>query len=346
MKHLLFIIFASFYHLSSQAVVDNNLAARGQLCLNDIKSCNVAGDLNDIVAITHFLYKKGKEKNAGADFKSGTFIVEDPGFTISNQLRDFVKSKYGDKLCSEVTLTSKPAYPRKSTHFNSLYLSQGKAKKGLLGGISKTDCNYVHYGIDVAANKLPMSDKKHILFGRVGTISGRDLMFIKLEEAGLSGLEVVKHGLDLISTTAKRLLPTLFKNIVSLLGLKKVTPDSLEKEFNDLLEVSSIETDNNELQTNRKERIPAEFSAYFLSLLLEAKQNNKDAAYKNAKDDVKAFGVQSMIKLLEAEMNKSSISVDIREKINNFITKLKTRYADDYGMRFGNEIVIRSADRR
>ncbi len=345
MRHRLLVIQFIFalFTICASANPDFNLADRGQACFKDSTVCKLDSNVQDIIALTHFLHKKGVEKNRNQDFASGTFIFEDPGHRITNAMRDYVSSIYGERSCDEVTVSTKSAYPRKSTHFNPLYFLLGKAKRGVFGGTNKIDCDYVHFGIDVGPEKLPMVNKRHILFGRVGTINDKDLSFIKLEQSGLSGFDAVKHGIDLVRTAANRFLPGMIRKIKATLGITKVTPASIEKEFNDLLESTSFAT-GDELGKDRKERIPAEFLAQYLSLYLAATNNKKDVNFNRAKEYVKAFGVQAMIPLIASLAGESYVPAELQNRMGQFIDQLKSRYPEDFSMRFGNEIIIQKSD--
>lgn len=329
-----------FIAINSLVLTAAPSAERGQACVKTPQSCNFVDDPADLESLALYLHKITMEKNNGKDFDSGTFVIEDPGFKLFDKLRDYVKAKFGDQICREITFTLTSAYPRRSTHFNELYLYTGKASKGFLGSIKKNDCDFVHYGIDLPKDSLAIPGKHHFLFGRVGTINGRDLIFIKPEPSGLSGLSAISHGLDLLKTKAQRLLPDIYNKLKQKLGIINVTKESLEKEFTDLLSVTSFDT-GGELTTNRRERIPAEFLAYFLILLLDASKDKTDQAFLDTKAQVKAYGVQAMISAAEKALSDPKIDDELKKKFSNFIELLKTRYPSDYFMRFGNEIIIK-----
>ncbi|HXW54038.1 MAG TPA: hypothetical protein VEL47_08040 [Myxococcota bacterium] len=328
---------------SSFALPNPQLVSKGKACLEHVDSCAIDKNLADINAVAHFLYQVGMNKNRGKEFSSGTFVIEDPGFKILNKLIDFVKLQYGDDICNEIIITTKSAYPRKSTHFNSFYLYNGLVKKDIFGSIIKPDCKYMHYGIDMGTEKLPALDKKHLLFGRIGTINGRDLIFVKMEEAGLSGFDAVKHALDLVTTTLQRAVPDIVKTVKSKLGLTKVTAELLEKEYNTLLDEASFDEGENPLVNFRRERMPGEILAYFLALLLESTEKQSDD-FDRAKDLVKAEGIQAMVTTLEALLKSNTLKPDLKTKMADFSHKLREQYPKDYFMRFGNEIMVRPDD--
>lgn len=328
----IFLLIGSLFILCSPQVFSDQMTAIsiGRSCLKGEKTCDLANNINDIIALTHFLYTSGKKFNRGQDFASGTIVFEDENKAVFNKLRDYVANKYGSKDCKEVSISLKSAYPRKSTHFNDYYRYRGFAK---------SNCDYAHYGIDVPANSLPMKDKKHILFGHIGKLGGKTWSFIKMEEAGLKGLDALSHGLDMIKKASTRLLPGIFQNLKIKLGLIKVEEKNFQKEFDDLL--TSVETDmtESELLKNRRERIPLEFLAYYMAILLEAKDSQKlnDANYQAIKNNIKAFGVQAM-----ADQNiwdKAIGDAELRKKLTNVADALKNRY-QIVNTRFGNEIIL------
>lgn len=336
------VIYVCFGSTISIAAPDQAMVDKGRACLNDLASCNVGSDLDDIIAIMHFLYDIGLSKNDGKDFKSGTFVVEDPGFHILSELKKYVESDFGKNLCHEVTFTFKDAYPRKSTHFNALYIYRGQAKKAIFGGVKKTDCDFVSFGIDAPKDRLPMEGKNHILFGKIGVIDGRELIYIKLEESGLHGLDVLTHTINLIKVNVKKMLPILIKDIKNKLDLKKVSENVIAKEFKDLFDETSADSN---LYQNRRERIPAELMAYYLFLLLEKGNGKKTAGFNEGKELAKAFGIQAMVKNLEKVL---SHGVGLDEKTikdtQSFLKLVKAQYPEDYFMRFGNEVIIRPQD--
>lgn len=335
-----FVFLASIFCLAIKAD-----PKRGETCFNDPAQCDLSKNKDDILNLLEFIYNKGLEKNNNKSIKNGSFIIEDPGYKIFNELQKFAQTAFGSNSCTEVYVTQKSAYPRKSTHLVDLYILRGQAEKNLLGIVSKKGCDYVHYGIDFAKDSLPMAGMQHLLFGKVGKIKNKDLLFIKMEGAGLSGVEALKHTADLIRTSASRIVPSLINSIKAKLGLKKVDLASLEAEFKDLLDSTSFEDSESELIDSRKERIPAQFMAYFLALFLEAHDNKKDQVFQNTKNGAKAYGVQYILESIASLINKPGISADLKEKAQSFIDMLKARYPQDYSSRIGNEIIIKAGER-
>lgn len=326
------VLFLSFFLIgfcgTGLFATEKSLAEKGKECIQG--KCNLSNNRDDIVALTHFLYATGKKLNKNMDFASGTIIFEDEGGKIFKSLRDYVWEKYGSKNCKEVSISLKSAYPRKSTHFNDYY----RYRK-----LSKTNCDYAHYGIDIPAGQLPMKDKKHILFGYLGQNGGKTWSFIKMEEAGLKGLDALSHGVDLIKKTSQRLLPSLFQNLKIKLGLTKIEEKNFQKEFEDLLDSADSDISASELLKNRRERIPLEYLAYFMAILLEAKNTQKisDANYLAIKDNVKAFGIQAMT---DKRIWQNAINdADLVAKLNNVVASLDKLY-DTVKTRFGNEIIL------
>lgn len=297
-----FLLFINLIALSASVYSD------GQKCFNDISNCDLSFGKN-LTDLIDFLYKKG-----GVEFQSGAFIIVDPGFKLLEKLKDFVKKEYKNDLCKEELIANTKAYPRKSTHLINYYIYNNLAKKDILGNIIK-NCDVIHYGIDIKENTLHgnLKYKKHILFGKVGTIDNQDLIFIKPEEAGLYGLDALKHTIDLLSTKAKKIFNDFIYKISKKLGSKQ--------EAEEIAEITSFESSN----VDRKERMPIEIMESFLDI--DGIVNDKDIQKK-----VSAYGIQEMVKVLEKNPS---------EKGQKLLELIKDRYPRDYSMRFGNEIIIK-----
>jgi hypothetical protein len=63
---------------STAGITDANpiLVNRGSACMKNIASCNLQKDKDEIVAVMHFLYQKGVEKNNMKNFESGATVKE------------------------------------------------------------------------------------------------------------------------------------------------------------------------------------------------------------------------------------------------------------------------------
>lgn len=309
---IVFFIFVWAFSLGVSSA--NNLVAskvtKGQECLSRPKTCALEKRLDDIVAITHYIYDQGKKSSKDRDYASGSFVVVDPGYEVLTALLAYVKSKKIRDLCREDVVSLKTAYPRKSTHFNNLYIYRGFAKKKFALGVAKTDCRFTHYGIDVPRGKLPMLHKRHILFGRVGTIDDRDLIFIKLEEYGLGIKDVSGHTLE------------LFKSIV-----RKRAPTGA--------------TTSEELYKNRRESVPSDIRSGFSELIRNIKDQIGEDNFNSINDRVKAFGIQAMTKTIDMLTANKALDPKDLQDLQSFKADLVARYPSDYFMRFGNEIIIR-----
>lgn len=186
---------------SSEAKILNQVSQGKKLFkrLYTNKEAEVSVNLQSIANIMHFLYSKVPSKNNGNGFLSGNIIIQDPDYKLFDYLRSYVEKKYSGDMCVENFVSQINAYPRTSSHFNEYYVYTKKAKKNWFGGVTKTDCDYVHYGIDMVDNvQLPIQEKKHILFGKIGTIKGKQFMFVKFEEVGVQGMQVIQHMFNFI----------------------------------------------------------------------------------------------------------------------------------------------------
>lgn len=339
------VIILAGFNLITAGLFCSSLSASipsGEACFKDPGICELATDKNQIKELAKYLYQEGVKENKGKAIQSGTFVIVDPGFKLLDKLIAYANPDLKSKgTCSEVYVTTKSAYPRKSTHFVEVYLYKNLAEKNVLGILTKKDCDVVHYGIDFAKGELPMADKQHLLFGKIGTIpavKGKDLIFIKMEEAGLSGLDALKHTIDLIKTTTARLWPNIINSLKTKLGLKDSTLTALKAEVDGLENSVSPESTDSELIQTRKERIPAQFMAYYLAVAAEIL--GKNALYENMKKMAKAYGIQYMIgSMNELKGRKEADSPAKVKMITDFIDTITRRYPD-YAMRFGNEVIL------
>lgn len=260
-------------------------------------------NLQSIVHIMHYVYSKVPAKNQGKEFLSGTILLEDPKYKLFNYLCKYVKKIYPGDMCQENIIQKYAAYPRKSTHFNNYYLYTKKAKKSWIPGlVVKTDCDYVQYGIDAYEEiRLPIK-KKHILFGQIGEINGKQMIFIKLEETGMHGMQIVKHTLNLIKkyfSEIRKNLPTDYR--------REDIPKDLFREFVDLI--------------NSKE----------LKLSKKTKQKILDSS--------RVLGVRKMVTYAQSYTASDQGTSAWRNKMKAFEKKLTIRYPD-WQYRFGNEIIL------
>lgn len=159
-----------------------------------------------------------------------------------------------------------------------------------------------------------------------------------MEEAGLKGLDALSHGLDLIKKTGERLLPSIFQNLKVKLGLVKVEDKNFQKEFEDLLASAETDMTESELLKNRRERVPIEYLAYFMAILVEAKNNQSLSTtdFDGIKNFVKAVGIQGMTN--EKTWNVIT-DANLKKKLAELAATLKGRY-QVFNTRFGNEIIL------
>ena len=265
--------------------------------------------LKSIVVIKHYLYAEAKKKNQKTDFVGGTIFVEDSNGRLHSLLLEYVAREFKGNLYEEVWITNKKAYPRYSTHFNDYYIEEGKAKKGFLGTIEKTDKTVIHYGIDVKDKNLPLPiiGKHHILFGK---INDDHLMFIKFEKYGLYRGDALLHGYRLIKSNINKKQSSIDESLVD----------------------------------SRRERIPTKFMEEFKALI-----RSKDGMIESHKQEeylrkAKAFGIQEMIRICEERIQIDKGTQTWRDKLTNFVQTLKKQYPFDFFMRTGNEVILRHKD--
>ena len=263
-----------------------------------------------IVAIMHYVYDKAKGKNKGIDFIGGIIFIEDSNWRFHSFLLEHVAREFKGDLSNEKFVSFfKKAYPRKSTHLNARYIEEGKAKKGFLGKIEKTDKTVIHYGIDVKDKnlQLPIIGKHHILFGK---INDDHLMFIKFEKYGLYRGDALLHGYRLIKSNINKKQSSIDESLVD----------------------------------SRRERIPTKFMEEFKALI-----RSKDGMIESHKQEeylrkAKAFGIQEMIRICEERIQIDKGTQTWRDKLTNFVQTLKKQYPFDFFMRTGNEVILRHKD--
>ena len=281
--------------------VDN---VKGKNCLINLytNADHVLINLQKIIDIMHYLYTYVPAKNNGYGFLSGNIIVEDPGFKLFNYLRTYVQTQFPGDMYKENSVSMYYAYPRTSTHFNDYYVYTKKAYKYWFG-IKKTEYEYIHYGIDIINGlQLPIKSKKHILFGKIGTIKGKQFIFIKFEEVGIHGIQVIQHMFNLLKkylSEHKKHLPTDYR--------REDIPQDLMQEFTSLI------------------------NAHDCPLSKKQKAEILDA--------IKGLGIRKMIFFANLYATFSQSSAAWREKMRFFSSQLKKRYPD-WQYRFGNEIIL------
>ncbi len=292
--------------------------------------------LNSIVAIMHYLCSKIPDKNNGQLFRSGALILEDTNWKMHTFLLDYVKRVYRGDTCKEITTTKYTAYPRKSTHLTAFYEYTGKITKKLLS--TKKNCDYVHYGIDLNKDQdLPIANKHHVLFGRVGLIDGTPLLFIKFEEAGLRSGEAVTHLINLIKTriNAYSQKAKTKKQQVAMPKEKKI-----EKTLNEMS--SEISTDDS-LTKYRKERVPVEFMLEYIALILSKDGGIDKKMQKELKTRVKALGIRDIVKTSDLLSKSRNGTPAWRDSMAELAQRIKQRYPD-WPLRIGNEILLKQKD--
>ncbi len=315
---------ASDASIISQGRITYHTIQTGQIDLKKLQN-NTNQYLHDIAALMFYFYNKTVKKNQ--EFSSGTFVISDPGFKVYNFLYQYVATKRNKKdMLNEVLIDVKGvgAYPRKSTHFNDLYLFTGNAKKGLLGAISKKN-QYIHYGIDFPKSLLLPSHKKHILFGKVQ--ESPPLTFIKMEAEGLGVQGVAQHALDLgISQTKKAISKTIEK--FKRLGFNQ------EGYLNNILKpLSSAVSDDK--PNARRERIPIDVLSEFLVIVLSPGSPIKKEAIDIKQ--IKAFGIQHMLKIADTYSNNAQSAW--QKTLKAFAQKLRKEY-DHTNIRIGREVIL------
>lgn len=328
---------------SASRIVDHpipsaRMAAKGHQLYSNI----VSGTLNkahliahpheyvhDIAALVFYFYSKAVQKGQG--FSSGTFVIYDPGFRLYNFLYSYVKSRWTpNNMFQEILLdvSSRGAYPRKSTHFNNYYLFTKKAKRRRFRTIVKKK-NFIHYGIDMPKTILLPAQKKHVLFGKVEI--DPPLTFIKLEKHGLGKTGVLQHIRGLRESQIRKAIG----KAVNLLHSKGIV--TAGSRFDSLLKDFSASSSDDTADT-RRENIPVTTLATFLGLLVaDGSPFKKDEIEKGP---IKAFGIQYMLKLAN-EYSKGPLGTPTwRAALSEFAQTIQKQY-DHPTLRMGREVILK-----
>lgn len=330
---------------------ENILVSQGEsylqsLCGKKPQTIPTDGDkyLDSIVSIMHFLCSKASEHNSGENFSSGTIVIEDENWELHTFLKNYVKKVFGE-IKKEIWISTKDAYPRHSTHFNNYYLYTGKAiKKGVLfESIKKTNSDYIHYGIDIKKDqKLPVENKKHILFGKIGEINCKKLMFVKFEKVGLKNKDAFEHALELIKHKIQDQIPTLQASLLEKLKLELPDEKILQETLN---QISQNISPKDSLTKYRRETVPLGFMGEYMALMFskESEISNKKAL-EEIKEKAKAFGIQEIVKTTQDFAKSDQGTQKWRKALTIFAEEIKNQYPDDWEFRFGNEIILLKND--
>lgn len=299
--------------------------------------------LDSIVSIMHFLCSKVPEKNEGEAFSSGTIVIEDNNWKLHQFLLDYVKKVFGE-IKKEIWISTKDAYPRHSTHFNSYYLYTGKAiQKGLFKAIKKTNQDYFHYGIDLKKEqKLPIEEKRHILFGKIGDINGKNLMFVKFEKVGLKSKDAFEHALELIKYKIKDQIPTLQANLLEKLKISLPEEKILQETLN---QISQNINPKDSLTKYRRETVPLGFMGEYMALIFSKESEITDKkVLEEIKEKANVFGIQEMVKTAQNFAQSMQGSEKWRKTLAFIVEEIKKQYSSDWNFRFGNEVILLKND--
>ncbi len=340
-KILSLVLLASYFTV--YAAADEAFINKGKTFLQSLYNkhpktqATAIDDLEAIIATLHFLYSYVPDKNGGYDFSSGTIVLEDKDWTLWNFMVEYVRKLFDGDMCKEIWITLKKAYPRRSTHFNNYYLYMGRAKKkGLL--VKKTDCEFVHYGIDPRKDQpLPVENKHHILFGKIGIIDGKPLMFIKFEEFGLRGKDAFLHMISLIKQKIQNKLAEITEKIRVKHTIAMPTSIELQESLDECIDSLSADIS---LKKYRRETIPVSVMGEYQALLLspESALSKQDIATHKA--TAKALGIKDIVSTAETYAQSKHGTPLWREIMKNFAEEIKKQYPNDWHIRFGNEVII------
>jgi hypothetical protein len=301
--------------------------------------------LDKIVAIMHYLCSKVPEKNDGEEFSSGSIVIEDKDWKLHTFLKEYVAKEFGDEIKKEIWISTKDAYPRHSTHFNSYYLYTGKAmQKGLLfKTLKKTSPDYFHYGIDLKKHQtLPIEEKRHILCGKIGEINDKKLMFVKFEKVGLKSKDAFEHALELIKYKIKDQIPALQANLLEKLKVS-LPEDNILHET--LSQIAHNINPKDSLTKYRRETVPLAFMGEYMALMFSKESKITDKKLlEEIKEKAKALGIQEIVKTVQ-DFSKSDQGTQKWRKALAFLAEeIKKQYPDDWTFRFGNEIILLQKD--
>lgn len=342
----LFSIFLAVFTLNNSNItaINQSLVQKGEIYINSLYGRNnqiipTDGEnyLNSIFAIMTYICSKIPAKNNNQYFSSGTIFLEDEGWKLHKFLLDYVKREYKGDICNEIVSSKYKAYPRKSTHLNSYYLYTNKMeKKGLA---YKKNCDYVHYGIDLKKDQdLPIPQKRHILFGKIGEKDGIKLLFIKPEEAGLQGKDALKHFITLIKTKIEAYSKKLKLTNQKFQQLKE---SELNEQLNKMISVISAD---DSLIKYRKERIPLQYIGKYVDLVLSKDSGIDKKMQQELKKRVKALGIQDIAKTAELLSKSNNGTLAWREAMAKLAQEVKQKYSNDFNLRIGNEIILLQKD--
>ena len=288
---------------------------------------NPAEYVKSITALVFYFFSKAIEKKQG--FSSGTLVIKDPGFKVYDFLYKYVEAKWKPRdMVKEVLvdISGVGAYPRKSTHFNSFYIYTDRAKKGLLGKITKKN-EFVHYGIDLPKNLILPTQRKHILFGKVEI--NPPLTFIKLEHHGLGKKGVVLHAKQLGKARMRKFVGKT-TNKLKKLGFKEGS--YLGKLLDHFSEVSSDDSAD-----ARRERIPLAMLTEFLALMLsEGSPIKKDDIDSKG---VKGLGIRRMLTILDTYVAGQQGTPAWKAALREFAAQIRKNY-DHTDIRLGREVIL------
>jgi hypothetical protein len=301
--------------------------------------------LESIVAITHYLCSKVPGKNGGYYFSSGTIVIEDTDWKLYQFLLEYVKKKFNEEIKKEIWISTRSAYPRHSTHFNSYYLYTGNAIHDELffNIIKKTNPDYFHYGIDLKRHqRLPLRKKRHILWGKIGTVNGKNLLFIKFEKVGLKSQDALEHVLELIKYKIKNQTPALHTKLLEKLSIA-LPPDTVLQET--LEQIAQSINPQISLIENRRETIPLAFIGEYIALLFSQESNVTDKKIlEGFKEKAKAFGIQEIVRSSQDLSQSDQGTPKWRMALGFLAEEIKGQYPDDWEFRFGNEVILTQQD--
>ncbi len=293
MKHINMVLILSIFFTQVCFCVDQ--IKQGEQLFKKLytkKEAEVPVNIQSVVDIMHYLYSRVPARNNGKGFLSGNIVVEDPDYKLFDYLYRYVQTKFSGDMCKENFVSRCNAYPRTSSHFNNYYVYTNKAQKNWFGGVTKTDCDYVHYGIDMIGDvQLPIKEKKHILFGRIGTIEGKQFMFVKFEEVGVQGMQAIQHMFNFI-----------------------------KKYFSENKNSSSIDY--------RREDIPQRIMQKFINLInsaeLKLTKKKRDKIIKKTK----ALGVRNMIDIADTYPEFDQMKL-FKKKVQNRYPDWRYRFGNE-----------------
>ncbi|MEX0939940.1 MAG: hypothetical protein WDZ41_01110 [Candidatus Babeliales bacterium] len=282
--------------------------------------------LTQITELLHYFYALAENKNQ--EFNEGTFVIQDSNFGIFEFLKSYVDKKYQgiNAESPAICFQNLTAYPRPSSHFNQYYEQSNKVEPkptfissifsywGLdnaansVKSLQKKEA-YIHYGIDIDKQDifLPVSNKRHILFGKVD--EEKQLIFIKMENHGIGNVQDAGlHCREFGHSILRKLYPQWFGS--------------------------------DDEQNMRKERVPQAIFNKFKSILNNC-EDYASADIKEIRKKAKGLGIQLMYREAKTiKQNYIDYKKEVPQSVNDFIEDIKNKQYDHLDLRIGQEVIL------